>query len=62
MNSELLAKFKAAGISAYRLSKLSGVSQSSIGRWIKGESELVVSNFEKIAKALGVLVDMKGGE
>ena len=41
------------GISQYRLSELSGVSQAMIGYAERGQKNLTVPKAEKIAKALG---------
>ena len=47
----ILDRFHNSGLSKYRLSKESGVSESTISRWVGG-GEIGLSKFEKIAKAL----------
>ena len=45
------------GYSAYKLSKLTGVSQSTIGRWLKGESEPQLGQLSLISDKLDVSKD-----
>lgn len=59
MNAKLLKAFERSKMSAYELAKLTGFSQSTIGRWIHGESDLSISKIEKIAAALGVKFETK---
>lgn len=42
------------GLTAYKLSSLSGVAQSTIGRWLKGKSEPQAAQVSVIADALEV--------
>ncbi len=42
------------GLSAWRLSVLAGVSESSIGYWRRGQTLPNNVNLERLAKALGV--------
>jgi len=51
-NAQLLRLFKNSKQSAYALAKAAGVGESTIGRWRKGESELMLSTAEAIARAL----------
>ena len=64
MNKQLLRAFKRSKLSNYRLAQLSGVSQSTIGRWVRGEltQGLPLLVAEKLADALDMkfkLVDKK---
>ena len=64
MNKQLLRAFRRSKLSKYRLSQLSGVSQSTIGRWVRGElaQGLTLPVAEQLADALGMkfeLVDNK---
>lgn len=54
LNSQLLRAFKKSKMSKYRLHKESGLGESTIGRWERGESALLLDNAESIAKALGI--------
>ena len=54
MNANLLKIFKRSKLTNYRLAKESGVSQSTIGRWVRGETELSLSSAEKIAACFGL--------
>jgi len=42
------------GMSRYRLWQVTGVDQSVIGRFVRGERDLRLSNAAKLAKALGL--------
>ena len=53
MNNRLLLHFRESGLTAYRLHKLTGLAQSTIHRWLKGETDLNLENFQKVAEALG---------
>ncbi len=53
MNKHLLKAFKRSKMSNYELAKITGLSKSTIGRWLRGETDLAMSNAEKIAKAIG---------
>ena len=59
MNQQLLNIFRRSKLTALELSKLSKVSNSTVGRWIRGECEISVDKWEKIAKALNVRVTIK---
>ena len=61
MNKKLLKEFKSSKMSKYRLSKLSGVSESTIGRWVRGELPhgLQLVTAEKIADALELVIALK---
>lgn len=56
VNKDLLREYRRSKMSKYRLAKLTGIGQSTIGRWVRGEVDLRISNAEKIAKALGLKV------
>ena len=53
MNQQLLKAFKKSKWTAYKLEQISGVSYSTLSRWKRGETDLSISNAEKIAAALG---------
>ena len=40
------------GISAYRLSKMTGISESTLSRWLNGKIDITCGNYEKIQKAI----------
>lgn len=42
------------GMTAYRLSKETGISQDTIGRFLKGEQDTTVEKLEKILEALDI--------
>ena len=67
MNKQLLQAFKRSKLSNYRLFQLSGVSQSTIGRWVRGEltQGLPLPVADRLAEALGMefkLVDKASRE
>lgn len=45
---------QAAGMSAYDLSKKSGVSQSVLSRWMTGKRDITLVTADKIASGLGL--------
>lgn len=54
MNKQLLKAFKKSKMSNYELAAKTGISQSTIGRWVRGESDIAISYAELIAEALGL--------
>jgi transcriptional regulator with XRE-family HTH domain len=58
MNKALLRAFRKSKMSNYELAATTGLSKSTIGRWVRGETDLAISNAEKIAKALGHKFDL----
>lgn len=55
---KLISLMKYNNFTMYRLSKLSGVPESSVNRIVHGQSpDSNVSTVKKLAKALGVKVD-----
>ena len=58
MNRKLLKAFKKSKMSNYQLSAKTGLSESTVGRWVRGESDIAISNAEKIAKALGLTFEL----
>ena len=67
MNKQLLRAFRRSKLSNYRLAQLSGVSQSTIGRWVRGEltQGLPLPVADRLADALGMefkLVDKEDRE
>ncbi len=53
MNKQLLAAFRRSKLTNYQLAAQTGISNSTIGRWVRGETDLAISNAEKIATAIG---------
>jgi len=49
-------------MSTYELAATTGLSKSTVGRWVRGETDLSVSNFEAIADALGLTSKQHGGK
>lgn len=49
-------------ISAYRLSKMTGLSESTLSRWFAGKTDIKMSNYEKIEKALNTLLKEKSAD
>lgn len=52
LNNNLVRKFRSSGITAYKLSQLTGLAATTITRWSKGESEISLKTAETIADAL----------
>ena len=52
LNNNLVRKFKSSGVSAYKLSKVTGLAATTITRWAKGESEISLKTAEILADAL----------
>ena len=52
LDNNLRRKFKSSGITAYKLSQLTGLAATTITRWAKGESEISLKTAEIIADAL----------
>ena len=52
MIEKLKTKMKAKGVTAYRLSKITGVSRSTIGRIVKYECDPLLSTYSKLMDAL----------
>lgn len=52
LNNNLVRKFRSSGVTAYKLSKLTGLAATTITRWSKGESEISLKTAEIIADAL----------
>lgn len=42
------------GISPYRLSKLTGLNESALARYLKGKSDMTGGSLDKVCKALGL--------
>lgn len=53
MNNKLLKAFAKSKMSNYKLAAKTGLSESTIGRWVRGEADIASSSAEKIARALG---------
>lgn len=45
-------RMEARGVSAYRLSKLTGLPQSSLSRWLNAQSAITVDDLHVLAVAL----------
>ncbi len=54
--------FKRSGLTAYRLSKLSGVSESALSRFLSGKMDLRLAVASKLCKALGLTLQGKRDE
>lgn len=60
---KLKTLMKLRGLKQGELSKLSGVSQNAVSKWLSGKAEPSISNTVAVAKALGVTVaDLTGEE
>ena len=53
MIEQLKQKMKSKGVTAYRLSKITGISRSTIGRIVKYECDPLLSTYSKLMDALG---------
>ena len=42
-------------ISAYRISKMSGISESTLSRWLNGKSDIKKSNYQKNRKGFKIM-------
>ena len=47
-------RMKELGITKYRISKLTGIAESNIGRWLKGDQDITLEKFKLILVALGI--------
>ena len=56
VSKKIKALMQKHDISAYRLSKMSGVAESTLSRWLNGKSDIKLSNYEKIQKAIKELI------
>lgn len=54
---KLIDKAKKQGTSAYKISQDTGISQTSLGCYYRGERELGVKNAQILSKYFGVSVD-----
>ena len=52
MNDKLLNAFKRSKMTKYKLSQETGISNSTLGRWERGETEIGIEKAVSIAKAL----------
>lgn len=52
MNNKLNTAIKSSGVSQHQLSKLAGISQQQISRWVTGGRKPKLESLMKIAKAL----------
>jgi len=52
MIEQLKNKMKSKGVTAYRLSKITGISRSTIGRIVKYECDPLLSTYSKLMDAL----------
>ena len=52
MIEQLKQKMKSKGVTAYRLSKITGISRSTIGRIVKYECDPLLSTYSKLMDAL----------
>ena len=56
MQKKIQTLMQLHGISAYRLAKLTGLSESTLSRWLNGKSDIRLSNYKKIAKAIEKII------
>lgn len=62
-SEKLKVLMKLKDLNQSELSKLCGISQNSISRWLSGKAEPSISNTIAVARALGVTVaDLTGEE
>ena len=53
-----IKKSKKAGLSLYRIGKVSGVSYSTLHRFKSDDHELTIANLEKVIDALGLKLEL----
>jgi len=51
---KVVSKLKTLNMSAYRLSRLSGVSEPTISRWLSGKRDIKLKTANKIFAVLGL--------
>lgn len=56
MKEIILSRMTEAGITRYRLSQLTGISQSALSRWFAGKRDLSSGRVQLIMDALGIKV------
>ncbi|MFB3057349.1 MAG: helix-turn-helix domain-containing protein [Ignavibacteriaceae bacterium] len=54
LETEIIPIMEKKEITKYRLSKLSGVSESTISLWFRGKNGIELSNFLKLCDALNI--------
>lgn len=59
MNAKLLAAFKRSKLTAYQVAQATGISNSTLSRWIHGDQSLGLDLAERIAKAIGFKLDLR---
>ena len=60
MADQLRQAIEASGMSYYRVSMETGISQATVGRFMAGTVDLRLSNVEKLAELLGFELKHKG--
>ena len=58
MNKKLLLAFKRSKKTCYWLAQQTGINERGLGRWKAGQTDIRLSTAEKIAKALGVKIEL----
>lgn len=61
-NERIFQLMKNRGLSAYRVSKDTGISQASLADWRKGRSNPKIDKLQKLADYLGVSIQYLTGE
>lgn len=59
MNEKLIAAFQRSKLTKYQLAQATGISNSSLGRWERGEQDISLEMAEAIAKAIGYKLVLK---
>lgn len=57
LDSQLRAAIAESGLSAYALAKASGVGPQVIGRFLKGERDILLGTAERLAKVLNLTLE-----
>lgn len=60
-HAAILAEVKRQGISGYALTKASGLTLSTVQRFMAGENSPTIATLEAIAKALGLAIEVRKG-
>jgi ribosome-binding protein aMBF1 (putative translation factor) len=56
---QLREAIEQSGMSRYRISQLSGISEAVLSRFASGQTDLTLSNTDKLCAALGLKVVLK---
>jgi transcriptional regulator with XRE-family HTH domain len=55
----IMPKMKEMGISKYRLAKISGLSESMVGKWLSGKVDISLTKFIDVLTALEINIELK---